>query len=76
MTIQVQTANQSKAVLLACLTDKPESVRFYDPSIVNERRFTGADIKPGDRFPVVMDHPKRNRFAEVIRKADGTFKVL
>ena len=76
MTIQVCTANQSKAILLACLTDKPESVRFYDPSIINERQFTGADIKPGERFPVVMDHPKRNRFAVIIRKPDGTFKVL
>lgn len=76
MTVQCLTENKSKAVLLDALKTRPESVRFYDPSIVSERRFTGRDIKPGDRFPVVMDHPKRSRFAEVSRTSTGVFKVL
>jgi len=76
MTVQVLTENKSKAVLLAALTTAPQSVRLYDPSFVAERRFTGADIKPGERFPVVMDHPRRNRFAEIIRTPSGLFKVL
>lgn len=79
MTIQVLTATQSKAVLLACLKDAPASVQFVDPSVFQPRNggdpFTGADIQPGEKFPVVMDHPKRTRFAQVVRTADG-WKVL
>lgn len=55
--------------------DSPESVNFYDPSIVRPRQFTGASIQVGERFPVVMDPETRRRFAEVERKADGTFRV-
>lgn len=78
MTIQARTANQSKTVLQACLNDKPESVKFHDPGIFVSSKgdwFTGANIPPGDSFLVVMDHPRRSRFAEVTRKTDGTFKV-
>ncbi len=76
MTVQVLTENKSKAVLLAALTTDPSRVRLYDPSFVAERRFTGSDIKPGERFPVVMDHPLRRRFAQVVRTPSGAFKVL
>lgn len=76
MTVQVLTENKSKAVLLDALQKRPKTVRLYDPSIVSERRFTGRDIKPGERFAVVMDHPKRSRFAEVVRSTTGVFKVL
>lgn len=76
MTIQVLTENKSKATLLAALTTDPAKVRFYDPSIVAERRFTGADIKPGESFLVVMDHPRRTRFATITRRLiGGAFQV-
>lgn len=75
MTIQVQTCNASKAKLLKALTEQPSAVSFYDPSIVNTRWFNGTDIKPGESFPVVMDHPKRSRFATVTRKESGAFRV-
>jgi hypothetical protein len=32
-------------------------------------------ITIGESFPVVMDHPKRTRFATITRKADGSFSV-
>jgi hypothetical protein len=78
MTIQVLNFNKSKAVLQEQLQSDPSKVNFYDPSIFSGTRedFTGADIPPGDSFAVVMDHPKRTRFAQVICNKDGSFKVL
>lgn len=77
MTIQVCNFNKNKGELQAALNTEPASVQLYDPSIFPSSRgdFTGEDIKPGESFPVVMDHPKRMRFASVVRKADGKFRV-
>lgn len=79
MTIQVmsRTAAKSKKTLEVALNESAGLVNFYDPSIFEGSRgqFTGEDIKPGEKFPVVMDHPQRNRFATVSRKPDGKFKV-
>ena len=77
MTVLLSTARfgTSKGVLEQTLNTKPQDVTFRDPSIYNERWFTGADIKVGERFPVVMDPATRRRFSTVIRKSDGTFKV-
>ena len=76
MTIQLITPQHgtSKGVLEAALNTSP-SVGFHDPSLSNERWFTGFDIKVGNRFPIVMDPATRSRFSTVIRKSDGTFKV-
>jgi hypothetical protein len=80
MTIQVRSvaAAKSKKTLEAALNEAPGLVNFYDPSIFATSRgqFTGEDIPVGDKFAVVMDHPKRNRFALITRRlADGKFKV-
>lgn len=79
MTIQLCSleAGKSKKALEAALHKDPQHVPFYDPSIFQGSRgtFIGADIKPGESFPAVMDHPKRMRFATVTRKADGRFKI-
>ncbi len=79
MTIQVRTvaAAKSKKTLEAALNERAGLVNFYDPSIFEGSRgqFTGEDIKPGEQFPVVMDHPKRSRFATISRRADKSFKV-
>ncbi len=77
MTVQVQSATfgKSKKVLQQALTESPQSVRFHDPSFFNPRSFTGADIKPGEKFPVVMDPATRQRFSTVERKSDGSFRV-
>jgi hypothetical protein len=77
MTIQVTTQQyaKSKKTLQDALNTTPERVLFLEPSIFNEHDFNGAMIEAGRKFPVVMDHPKRMRFALVVRKADGTFKV-
>lgn len=79
MTIQLrsQQYGKSKATLQEALNTTPTRVWFEDPSIFPGSRgqFTGADVKPGERFPLVMDHPKRSRFATLQRRPDGTFKV-
>ena len=75
MTIQVENFNKSKKVLENQLNTDPSQVSFYDPSIFNSRFFTGEDVKKGEHFAVVMDHPKRMRFASVARQQNGTFKV-
>lgn len=77
MTIQVQSRahGASKAALQAALTANPAGVWFYDPSIMAPRSFTGADMAPGEKFPVVMDHPKLQRFATVARLPGGGFRV-
>jgi hypothetical protein len=77
VTIQAQTFNTSKKVLEQALNEAPQHCRFYDPSIFPGSRgqFRGDSIEKGEHFAVVMDHPKRMRFATVTRKPDGTFKV-
>ena len=81
MTIQVCNSKHgaSKAALLAALQSTPALVEFHDPGIFTGPKgpyFTGEAIAPGERFPVVMDHPRSMRFAQVVRKADGSFRVL
>lgn len=66
---------KSKAVLQDALNHEPNNVAFHDPSIIRPRDFWGDGISRGESFPVVMDHPKRTRFALVTRKTDGSFKV-
>lgn len=79
MTIQLASPafGKSKATLLDALKRTPALVRFTDPSIFPGSRgnFTGADITAGDSFPIVMDPTTRRRFAKVVCKADGTFRV-
>lgn len=75
MTIQVVTFNASKTVLRDALASTPGRVRFFDPSPTDNRMFSGLDIKLGDLFPVVLDHPRRTRFAKIERRPDGTFRV-
>jgi len=75
MTIQVENFNKSKEVLQNQLNTDPYQVSFYDPSILGSRFFTGEDVKKGEHFAVVMDYPKRTRFAKVTRRQNGTFKV-
>jgi hypothetical protein len=77
MTIQVisQQFAKSKKTLQDALNSTPERVIFLEPSIFNEHDFNGAMVEVGRHFAVVMDHPKRTRFAIVRRKADGTFKI-
>lgn len=71
MTIILQSPFPSKGTLQSALQANPETVRFWDPSIVAERFFTGADIEEGQSFPIVMDHPHRRRFATVKRTSKG-----
>ena len=79
MTVQLTSAafGKSKAALLDGLRRTPALVKFSDPSIFSGSRgqFTGADITAGDSFPVVMDPSTRRRFAKIVCKADGTFRV-
>ena len=77
MTIILQTtsAGKSKAALKAALEAKPADVAFHDPSFLEPRWFTGEDVKFGERFAVVMDHPKRMRFALITRTREGGWKV-
>jgi len=79
MTIQVLRTifGKSKKVLQDGLNTRPGKVWFYDPSVLPDSRdtFPCDEMKLGESFPVVMDHPKRTRFAMVTRRADGTFKV-
>jgi hypothetical protein len=77
MTVALRSAkfSASKGVLQDALNTQPDRVEFHDPSLFNERWFTGHDIKVGERFPVVMDPATRRRFSTVVRKSDGTFKV-
>jgi len=54
---------------------------FEDPSLMadwlkfGKRHFTLADLRVGDSF-VATNHPKRSWFAEIIRTAENTWKVL
>lgn len=69
----------AKAALQTLCNEKPHSVTFYDPSIF-EPKFGGSgfsvnDLQPGDSITVVLDHPKRMRFARIAKKPDGSVKV-
>lgn len=77
MTIQLASpeVGKSKATLKAALESNPAAVRFYDPSIMGERHLTGATWAEPAKTPVVLDHPKRMRFAQITKRADGTWKV-
>ena len=75
MTIQVHNFAKSKATLQAALTETPDKVTFSDPSPFGVHYFTGATIRVGESFPVVMDPATRMRFAGVARRKDGMFKV-
>lgn len=80
MTILLTSAvahGKSKAVLEDALRRTPALVVFEDPSIFSGSRknFTGADITAGDHFALVMDPLTRRRFAQVICKVDGSFRV-
>ena len=81
MTIQVciPAYGKSKAALEQALNSNTPGIIFHDPSIFPEKyygsHFGSHIIKIGESFPVVMDPDKRQRFALVKRKLDGTFKV-
>lgn len=68
-------AGKSKAALKVELESRPELVIFEDPSIMNPRVFRGSEIKSGETFVAVLDHPKRYRFAEITKSKDGSWKV-
>lgn len=72
MTIMLMTPRfgKSKAALRDALATMPNQVEFADPSPFTLRFFTGADIEVGESFYVVMDHPRRSRFALITRRAD------
>ena len=80
MTYQLATAavGRSKATLAAALNERPERVAFTDPSLFGPRgggSFTGADFVAGERAEVVLDPATRRRFARIVRKRDGSFRV-
>lgn len=79
MTIQVCNGPyaKSKAALAAALAANASHVQLYDPSMFQGARgcFLASSMALGESFPVVMDHPKRTRFAIIKRKENGTFKV-
>lgn len=77
MTIQLtsQRFGKSKATLQEAMNTTPNQVAFEDPSIFSPRSFVAADIRQGEKFAAVLDHPKRMRFATIARKPDGTFRV-
>lgn len=76
MTIQLtsQHLGKSKAALQEALNRQPTNVEFHDPSIMNPRSFFGSSIRIGEKFACVLDHPKRQRFAQITRTESG-FKV-
>lgn len=76
MTIQAVNFNKSKKELTEALNTHPQRVYFYNPSMFGSSTIRGSEILVGERFPVVMDHPKRMRFAEVKRVSETQFKVL
>lgn len=77
MSIQAVNYNKSKKELAEALNTHPDRVYFYNPSMFGSHTsFRGHEIRVGERFPVVMDHPKRNRFAEIKRVSETQFKVL
>ena len=79
MTIQIAAPlkhGASKQALQDALNN-PEynTVNFMEPSPFGNRIFSAGTINKGTSFPVVMDPDTRRRFAKVVRRADGTFKV-
>lgn len=80
MTIQVlsQEFSTSKQALQDALNSAPGKVWLHEPSVFHPsgpHDFPASHMTAGQSFPVVMDHPKRRRFAKITRKADSTFKV-
>lgn len=76
MTIQLNMPpGLSKKGLEEKLNAAPSMVTFYNPSILREGYFTGADLKVGEHMTVVLDHPKRQRFAVVLRVDQDKWKV-
>lgn len=80
MTIQVlsKEVSTSKKALEEALNTIPGKVWFHNPSIFHDKGphdFSGLRITIGESFPVVMDHPRRSRFATVTRLDDSSFKV-
>ena len=76
MTIQLNMPpGLSKKALQDKLNAAPGMVTFFDPSIMGERYFTGATWNEPEGTAVVLDHPKRMRFAQITKRADGTWKV-
>jgi hypothetical protein len=79
MTVILKTLQhgKSKASLLKALNEEPENVVFEDPSPFRDKIFTAARMKEWGNFsmPVVMDHPKRLRFAQVSITAQGKWSV-
>ena len=77
MTIQLvsQQFGNSKKALEDQLNRDPALVHFEDPSIFSPRSFTGAEVARNQSFAVVMDHPKRMRFAKISRGREDKFKV-
>ena len=76
MTIQLKTPwGLSKKSLQEKLNADPSAVTFYNPSVVKEGHFTGAQVSDGERFVIVLNHPKRTRFAGVQRLSVNDWKV-
>jgi hypothetical protein len=77
MTTQLlsQTLAPNKRALADALNLKPDKVVFLNVAPSGDHRFTGANILRGETFPCVLDHPKRMRFAQITRAADGRFRV-
>lgn len=47
-----------------------EVITITDPSLVNPRKFTTADMRPG-QSELVTNHPKRSWFAQIVKLEDG-----
>jgi hypothetical protein len=77
MTTQITNSAQgkSKATLQAALNANPHGVLMLTPMPGRDALHTADIIKPGEQLAVVMDHPRRMRFALIKRAADGTFRV-
>lgn len=51
-----------------------EAITIEDPSVFAPRKFTTAEMVPG-QSEVVTNHPKRSWFATLIKKEDGRIEV-
>lgn len=70
----IVTRYPTKKSLKEAVARSPASVLIEDPSIVNPRMFTAADILPGE-LVFVTNHPKRSWFAQVGRSQAGQLVV-
>ena len=64
----------SKKALEALANAGGHAFRIKDPSMFAPRDFNVLDMQPG-QSEIVTNHPKRDKFAKITRKADGSFKV-